>query len=111
MSEKADNLLETLGKRLKLARLNSNRSQKEIADIIGMSRTAVEGAEKGKCTLGTFVNILIALGIEEQLDSFLPESPQSPVLLAKALGNTRKRASAVKKTTADIKTSKDDLGW
>lgn len=111
MNEKADNLLETLGKRLKQARLNANRTQKEVAEMSGMSRTAVEGAEKGKCTLGTFVNILITLGIEEQLDSFLPESPPSPVLLARAIGNKRKRASAVKKGISHIRSQKDDLGW
>lgn len=111
MNEKADNLLETLGKRLRQARLNSNRTQAEVAEIIGMSRTAVEGAENGKCTLRTFVNILIALGIEDQLDLFLPESPPSPVLLAKALGNKRKRASATKKGLTNIKGRKDDLGW
>ncbi len=108
---KVENLLESLGMKLKQARLNANRTQKEIADIIGMSRTAIEGAEKGKCTLGTFVNILVALDIDEQLDSFLPESPPSPVLLAKALGNKRKRASSTRERNIQINPAKDDLGW
>ncbi|MCP4271754.1 MAG: helix-turn-helix transcriptional regulator [Gammaproteobacteria bacterium] len=111
MNLKVDNLLESLGMKLKQARLNANRTQKEIADIIGMSRTAIEGAEKGKCTLSTFVNILVALDIDDQLDSFLPESPPSPVLLAKALGNKRKRASSAREENNQVYPAKDDLGW
>ncbi len=111
MGIKVDHLLESLGMKIKQARLNANRTQKEIADIIGMSRTAIEGAEKGKCTLGTFVNILVALEMDDQLDSFLPESPPSPVLLAKALGNKRMRASSTREGKTQVKPAKDDLGW
>lgn len=53
MNERASRLLETLGNRLKLARLNADYTQQELAEIIGISRTAVEGAEKGKCNLAT----------------------------------------------------------
>ncbi len=84
MNERADILLEMLGQRLKQTRLNADRTQQEVADIIGMSRTAIEGAEKGKCNLSTFVSILLALDATDQLDLFLPEPPPSPVLLAKA---------------------------
>lgn len=111
MNEKTASLLETLGSRLKLIRLNANYTQKELAEIIGISRTAIEGAEKGKCNLATFVSILVALGADEQIDSFLPDLPPSPVLLAKTLGKKRQRASAAKKRGINITNSKDDLGW
>ena len=111
MKAKSTDLLEMLGLRLKQARLNANRTQNDIAEAIGMSRTAVEGAEKGKCTLSTFVNILIALNLEEQLDSFLPDSPPSPVLLAKAMGNKRMRASSSNNVASVVKSNKDDLEW
>lgn len=112
MNEKTTLLLEALGERLKQTRLNSNRTQQEVADIIGKSRTAIERAEKGKCNLSTFVSILVALDADEQLDLFLPAPPPSPVLLAKARGKKRQRASSTKveKNNPDSVT-KDELGW
>jgi transcriptional regulator with XRE-family HTH domain len=100
-------LLEKLGKRLKQTRINANLTQSQLGDIIGKSRTAIERAEKGKCNLNTFVSILVALNADEQLDLFLPEAPPSPVLLAKAKGKQRKRASSPKSKN----THKDNLEW
>lgn len=112
MSEKSKLLLEILGNRLKQARLHAEFSQQEIADRIGKSRTAIEGAEKGKCNLATFVEILVALGIDNQLDNFLPEPPPSPVLLAKAKGKQRQRVSSTRARKRQGKnTAKGDLGW
>jgi len=110
MNEKTNDLLTRLGERLKQTRLNTNLSQQQVADIIGKSRTAVERAEKGKCTMGTFVSILVALDMEDQLEMFLPEPPLSPVLLAKARGKKRQRASKAHKHSASLP-GKDDLGW
>jgi putative transcriptional regulator len=109
MNERADILLEMLGQRLKQTRLNADRTQQEVADIIGMSRTAIEGAEKGKCNLSTFVSILLALDATDQLDLFLPEPPPSPVLLAKAKGLKRQRASAAK--ALQTSPQRDELEW
>jgi putative transcriptional regulator len=110
MTEMTNNLLDTLGERLKQTRLNADLTQQQVADIVGKSRTAIERAEIGKCNLDTFVSMLVALGVESQLDLFLPEPPPSPVLLAKARGRKRMRASnAVKGVTNS--TDKDDLGW
>lgn len=104
-------LLEILGTRLKQARLNVELSQQEVADRIGKSRTAIEGAEKGKCNLSTFVEILVAIGADDQLDNFLPEPPPSPVLLAKAKGKQRQRASSTRAKNRRGDTEKGDLGW
>jgi len=99
-----------LGARLKQARLNADLSQLELADIIGMSRTAVEGAERGKCTLNTLIKILDALRLTDQLDAFLPEQQPSPVLMAKAKGKVRKRASGSRKTNTSNGVD-GDIGW
>jgi len=108
MNIKTENLIKMLGRRLKQTRLNANLTQKQLADIIDKSRTAIERAEQGTCNLNTFVSILVALEVDEQLDLFLSESPPSPVLLAKLKGNKRKRASGVDKR---IIIDKDDIGW
>ena len=99
-----------LGRRLRQTRLNANLTQQEVADIIGKSRTAIDRAEKGKCTMGTFVSILVALEMDDQLEVFLPEPPPSPVLLAKARGKRRQRASkSTKNKQGPLK--EGDLGW
>ena len=107
MNNKIKNLVENLGQRLKQTRINARLTQKQLADIIGKSRTAIERAEKGKCHLSTFVSILVALDADEQLDLFLPETPPSPILLAKAKGKKRQRASSKKPR----KNKEDNLEW
>ncbi len=106
-STKITLLLEKLGKKLKLTRINANLTQSQLGDRIGKSRTAIERAERGKCNLDTFVRILVALNVAEQLDLFLPEPAPSPVLLAKAKGKQRKRASSRKNNKID----EDNLEW
>ena len=111
MNEKTEFLLKMLGERLKQTRLNTDQTQQQVADIIGKSRTAIEGAEKGKCNMSTFISILVALGVEDQLDLFLPDPPPSPVLLAKARGKKRQRASATKAQNKSSSLYRDELGW
>ena len=60
--------------------------------------------------MDTFISILVALDVDEQLALFLPESPPSPVLLAKARGIQRKRASGTHKEHR-VRQNKDELGW
>ena len=110
MKQSTELLLKTLGLRIKQARINKNFTQNEVADIIGKSRTAIEGAEKGKCTLETFVSILEALDLIDSIDLFLPEQPLSPIALAKAQGNIRKRATGHKAKVTHNK-DEDDLEW
>lgn len=107
MDNKINNLVGNLGQRLKQTRINASLTQKQLGDIIGKSRTAIERAEKGKCNLDTFVRILVALDVDEQLELFLPEPVPSPVLLAKAKGKQRKRASSGKTQSKQ----EDNLEW
>jgi putative transcriptional regulator len=82
-----------LGKRIKQQRLNKDFSQKNISIRAGISITAVQGAEKGETTLLTIIKILRVLGALDQLNSFLPEPPISPIALAKLEGRKRQKAS------------------
>lgn len=86
-------LAETLGQRLKQARLNRDLTQQEVAERAGLSRKAVLNAEKGKAQLEVLVAILQALDLTAQLDNFLPPQPPSPIQLAKLQGKQRQRAS------------------
>lgn len=91
-------LAEELGNRLQQARLNSDLTQTEVAELAGLSRKAVLNAEKGKAQLEVFVAILLALNLTAQLDLFLPKPTVSPVQLAKLQGKRRQRASGQRKS-------------
>ncbi|MFV8784322.1 helix-turn-helix transcriptional regulator [Microbulbifer sp. SA54] len=92
-SKSPASIAETLGQRLKQARLNLDLTQLEVAERAGVSRKAVLNAEKGKAQLEVLVAILQALDLTAQLDNFLPPQPPSPVQLAKLQGKQRQRAS------------------
>lgn len=90
-------LTEELGERLRQARLNGDLTQAEVAERAGVSRKIVLNAEKGKAQLESFVAIMLALNLTEQLDLFLPKPQVSPVQLVKLQGKKRQRASGLRK--------------
>ncbi len=90
-------LAEELGERLRQARLNSDLTQAEVAQRAGVSRKIVLNAEKGKAQLESFLAIMLALNLTEQLDLFLPKPQVSPVQLIKLQGKRRQRASGQRK--------------
>ncbi|WP_226666796.1 helix-turn-helix domain-containing protein [Microbulbifer aggregans] len=92
-SKSPASIAETLGQRLKQARLNLDLTQLEVAERAGVSRKAVLNAEKGQAQLEALVAILQALDLTTQLDNFLPPQPPSPIQLAKLQGKQRQRAS------------------
>jgi putative transcriptional regulator len=93
MTEKA--VLEELGRRVQVQRLNENLLQAEVARKAGISRRALQNLESGRgCNLSLLIRILHALGKLDQLDAFLPEPGLSPIQLAKLKGHERQRAFA-----------------
>jgi transcriptional regulator with XRE-family HTH domain len=98
-------IVSQLGERLKQARLNADLTQQDIAAITGLSRKVIIRAEKGKAQLETIVAILMALGLDKQLDLFIPDVPPSPVQLAKRQASKRQRASGKREIKTDTKSS------
>jgi putative transcriptional regulator len=87
-------VLEELGRRVQIHRLNMNLTQAAVAEKAGVSRRALQKLESGEsCTLLVLIRILRALGRLDALDAFLPEPGLSPLQLAKLKGRERKRAS------------------
>ena len=82
-----------IGQRLKRARLNANRTQKEVAERAGLSVTAVQSVERGDARLESVVLVLMALDMVEQIRNFVPEQEISPLQLVKLQGKKRQRAS------------------
>lgn len=82
-----------IGSRLVRARLEANKTQEAVAKAANISITAVQKAEKGESKLITYIKIFRVLGLLDQIDSFLPEPPISPIAVAKMKGKERERAS------------------
>lgn len=109
-SKSASALAEELGRRLRQARLEANISQDALASRAGLSRRAVQYAEAGKSQLDTFLALLLALGLDSQLDNLLPPRPLSPLQLLKLQGQPRQRA-ARQQPQATQAVGKDETAW
>ncbi len=98
-----------LGQRLKIARLNANLTQEQVAESAWVSRRTVAKAEEGYVLLENLVAILQALDLLEQIDLFLPPQDYSPMQMLKLQGKKRQRASRA--TLKSNQKEKKDLGW
>jgi transcriptional regulator with XRE-family HTH domain len=100
-------IAESLGERLKQARLNANLSQEALALMVGLSKNTIVNVEAGRTKLETMIAVMQGLGLLDQLSLFLPEQPASPIQLAKMKGAERKRASKNTLVSDNLK-NKDD---
>lgn len=85
-----------LCRRFKLARLEANITQAELAQRAGVSLITIKRAESGKgnITLMTLIALMRGLGRLDQLSYILPEPSLSPLLLKASAGQRRQRASS-----------------
>ena len=91
MPIKSEYLIHQLASRIKALRLKKNITQKELSILAGISKNTVQNAEKGECTLKTFVSILKALGLGEVVENLIPEQLPSPLQFTQS-GKGRVRA-------------------
>lgn len=76
-------LVRLLGSRFKDYRLRANMTQKEVAEMSGLSMMTVHRFENGaikNISLGTFLLLLKAVGSINDLNELMPEQPESPYL-------------------------------
>lgn len=79
----APELVKILGKRFKDYRLRANMTQKDVAEMAGLSVLSVQRFENGmvnNISLSTFLLLLKAIGSINDLDELMPEQPESPYL-------------------------------
>ncbi len=79
----APELVRMLGRRFKDYRLRANMTQKEVAEMAGLSVLSVYRFENGTVTnisLSTFLLLMKAVGCINGLDDLMPEQPESPYL-------------------------------
>ena len=76
----APELVRMLGRRFKDYRLRANLTQKEVAEMAGLSVLTVHRFENGMVTnisLSTFLLLLKSVGSINDLNELMPEQPES----------------------------------
>lgn len=91
---KTKEILERLGENIRLARLRRNISTTLQAERAGLSRPTLSSIEKGSpsVSLGNYVQVLVSLGLEEDLLKVAAEDELGRTLQDLNL-KVRKRAS------------------
>jgi transcriptional regulator with XRE-family HTH domain len=83
----------TLGKRVEKIRLGRNWTREKLADEAGITARTVANLESGnKVTLDTLVRVLIALGVQANLQNLLPDPSIRPMERLRAQSTERRRA-------------------
>ena len=88
-----------LGRRFKDYRIGCEIKKKEVSQQSGISVVTIRKFENGNLyniTLGTFIELLRAIGFMQGLDDVLPELPVSPYELEKIQQGKRKRVRHAK---------------
>lgn len=86
-------VLSMLGEFIRKSRLEQNKTQQQLADEAGLNRSTIIVLEKGEGgTLSTFLQVLRVLDKLSLMGYFEYKRPISPLLLAEAEHNERKRA-------------------
>ena len=91
--------------RLESIRLSRNLTQVQLAKEAGVSTRTIGRLEKGLgISLDTFIRVLSALGIQQNLEALLPDPTVRPVERIGIGGSERKRARP-------IRTDKENAAW
>lgn len=86
----------TLCKRLESIRLSRNITQAQLAVEAGVSPRTIGRFEKGQgVSMDTFIRIMIALGIQQNLETLLPDPSVKPIERISIGIKERKRARPV----------------
>jgi transcriptional regulator with XRE-family HTH domain len=98
-------ILQELGERISVARLERNLTQAALAEQAGVSKRTVERLESGEVAthLSGFVRVCRALGLVDRLEALVPEPVPSPIAQLKLQGKLRQRASRKQSTAAPPK--------
>jgi len=89
----SDQLEAALCKRLENIRLSRNITQIQLADEAGVSPRTIGRLEKGQgVSVDTFIRVLTALGIQQNLEALLPDPTVRPIERIDIGGGERKRA-------------------
>ena len=106
MSDKA--IMEVIGHFVQWHRLNQNKSQEQVAEAAGISRSTLSLLERGeKVRIDSFIQVLRVLDLLYIIDVFQIKEQISPLEYAK-LGKKQRKQASPKKTNND---QNNELGW
>lgn len=89
-----DSLSQYIGSFIKHHRLEQNKTQRDVAQAAGISRSTLSLLERGETvTVATLLQVLRTLDQLQVMDAFKIQIQQSPIELAKQALQKRKRAS------------------
>ncbi|MEM6641681.1 MAG: helix-turn-helix transcriptional regulator [Bacteroidota bacterium] len=92
-------LMKNIGKYIKQHRLDQNKSQDQVANEAGISRSTLSLLEKGDAgTVTSLIQVLRVLNLLNVMDAFQLSNQISPLELAKLEQEKRKKASASRST-------------
>ncbi len=97
-----DGLLAEIGRRVERHRLESNRTQAELAEEAGVGRATLQRLERGQSVQSSsLIKVLRVLGLLAALEEALPETLELPIAeLARAERRVRQRASGRREGSA-----------
>src|ERR1700734_2568801 len=94
-------VLHEIGDRLERRRIDAQLTQAQLAEEAGISKRTVERIEAGHSTdFVMLLRVLRVLNLLEALDQSVPDLPQSPLVLLKGRGRTRKRVGHSRRPAA-----------
>mgnify|MGYP001188165070 CR=1 FL=1 len=100
LSPALEDILNTLGENIKLARLRRKITTEMLAERAGISRVTLRKAENGdsNVTLGIYAKILFSLGLEKDLLLVAQDDPLGRRLQDADLTHTKERVGKRKKS-------------
>ncbi len=85
-----------LCKRLENIRLSRNITQAQLAEEAGVSLRTIGRLEKGQgVSLDTFIRVMVALGIQQSLETLMPDPTVRPIERVGFNAGERKRARPI----------------
>jgi len=97
--------MQELGRRFERARLESGLTQAQAAEEAGIAKRTLERLEAGEAVDSvTLIRVLRALNMSANLESLLPNLPQTPLALLKGKGRQRARVKHPQKARPDTAT-------
>lgn len=95
----SEQIEQSLGEFLARYRLENNLSQSVLAERAGVSLRTIKRVENGEgSSLDTFIRILMALGLHENLEHLIPVADVSPLDRIDEKAHKRQRARSVRET-------------
>ena len=88
-----ESLAKEIGKKLERFRLSRNITQSKLAQDAGVSERTLRRLESGEgATLDSFIRILAALNLQQNMDMLIPDPRIRPIERIRTGGSERRRA-------------------